>query len=286
MDLLPDRLKALWASIEAKQRSADEYEPLKQQWLDEYKKIWSDALRLPGFTDLKTSLLTELGKYESIDDIAEVERRCRRAGKDLTAEWDASVNESDRASVEAFYNTSKAEIFGLLWWHVIEDDETPLGYVLANLFALQHGKGSYLDFGSGVGSGAVLFHHSGFSTTCADISSPMLDFCRFRFKLRDWDGDFIDLKTTPLPENAYDFITAMDVFEHLYDPIDAAERLCRALRPGGHILGRWAIEEHDERRGHIAKDLRPTIERMKEIGMTEVWRDDWIWGHRVFRKAT
>jgi 2-polyprenyl-3-methyl-5-hydroxy-6-metoxy-1,4-benzoquinol methylase len=281
---LPDRLAELWTSIEAKQRDVDDYERLKNRWLDEHKQIWREALMLPGQTSLKPSLLTEIGQYDHTSDLAEVERRCRNAGKELTKEWDATVNEADRTSVESFYNQSKAEIYGLLWWHTLEDDLTPLSYVLAMKFAVNCGARTYLDFGSGVGSGAVLFHHAGLETTCADISAPMLNFCRFRFKLRNWSGEFIDLKQACLPKEQYDFITALDVFEHLYDPIDAAERLCRALRPGGHIMGRWAIEEDDDRRGHIVKDLRPTIERMKEMGMTEVWRDDWLWGHRIFRK--
>jgi mycofactocin glycosyltransferase len=282
--LLPDRLAELWREIERGQRPGDDYERLKEEWFAEYRAQWCDALASDGHTDLKESLLAELGRYVGVADVAEMERLCRAAPGELAKEWDEWVNEKDRASVERFYDKSRAEIYGLLWWHTLLEDDTPLSYVLAMQFATEKGCGSYLDFGSGVGSGALVFKRNGFEVACADISSPMLEFCKFRLASRGWKGTFIDLKTQSLPENAYDFITAMDVFEHLYDPTEAIERLWRAMKPGGYVLGRWAIEADDQRRGHIAQDFGPTRARMRELGMERVWKDDWIWGHEIFQK--
>jgi SAM-dependent methyltransferase len=291
--LLPEKLKVLWQSVEAGAQSEDDYERLKQECFDQYKAAWSLAVLLPGMFDLKTSMLTELARYTGCADLTEIERRCRRAPDDMASEWDRGVKESDRASVEHFYDSSAAEIYGLAWWHILEEDLTPLSYVVASEFARERGCRSYLDFGSGIGSGALVFggdapsgvaSRQPMETTCADISSPMLEFCRFRQEIRGRSGRFVDLRHDALPVRAYDFITAMDVFEHLYDPVEAIERLHDALRPGGYIFGRWAIEEHDERRGHIVRDLRPTFRRMEELGLVEVWRDDWIWGHQIFQK--
>lgn len=294
LPLLPDRLKALWRQVEARQRHPDEYEPLKDQWFAEYRARWFDAMVTQGYPTLKETLLAELGRYVGVSDLAEIERRCRTAPAELAREWDSWVDTQDRSSVEAFYNQSRAEIYGLLWWHTLVDDDTPLSYLLAAEFARSHGLGNggagaprpgYLDFGSGVGSGAVIFRQYGFDVTCADISSPMLEFCRFRLQIRNWPGTILDLKAQALPEGAYDFITAMDVFEHLYDPIDAIERLWRALKPGGYIYGRWAVEEGDERRGHIVMDMGPTHRRMQELGLVKIWHDDWCWGHEVYQKG-
>jgi SAM-dependent methyltransferase len=290
--LLPDRLAELWRRIEAGERPESDYEPLKEQWFGEYRATWADALITDGggkggdggHSDLTQSLLAELGRHVGVADLAEMERRCRTAPDELAKEWDAWVDQRDRASVESFYDRSRAEIYGLLWWHTLREDDTPLSYVLAMEFARGKGCRSYLDFGSGVGSGALVFKRNGFDVACADISSPMLEFCRFRLRSRGWAGTFIDLKSEALPGEAYDFVTAMDVFEHLYDPVDAIERLWRALRPGGFVFGRWAIEAGDERRGHIAQDFGPTRRRMRELGMERVWQDDWIWGHEVYQK--
>jgi 2-polyprenyl-3-methyl-5-hydroxy-6-metoxy-1,4-benzoquinol methylase len=282
--LLPDRLKELWRQVEANERPGDDYEPLRNQWLAEYRAIWNHALVSDGRTDLKESLLAELGRYVGVSDLIEMERRCRTASAELANEWDSWVDERDRSSVEYFYNHSRVEMYNLMWWHTLLEDDSPLSYVLALQFGQTRGCGTYLDFGSGVGSGALVFKRNGFEVTCADISSPMLDLCRFRLESRGWPGQCVDLKTHGLPDERYDFITAMDVFEHLYDPVEAAERLWKALKPGGFILGRWAVEEGDERRGHIVTDLRPTLARMRELGLVEVWRDDWIWGHQAFQK--
>jgi SAM-dependent methyltransferase len=282
--MLPDKLAKLWREIERGERPGEDYERLKEQWFAEYRNDWADALLSAGHTDLKQSLLSELGRYAGLADASEVERLCRAAPGELAKEWDAWVDTRHRASVEAFYDKSRAEIYGLLWWHTLVDDDTPLSYVLAMRFARENGCRSYLDFGSGVGSGALVFRRNGFEVTCADISSPMLDFCKFRLASRGWQGSFVDLKTQSLPDGAYDFITAMDVFEHLYDPEEAIERLWRALRPGGFVLGRWAVEEGDERRGHIATDFGPTRARMRALGMERVWKDDWVWGHEIYQK--
>src|SRR4051794_14898773 len=133
--LLPDRLKQLWQSIESKQRPADDYETQKDAWFAEYRAKWDDALITAGQPTLKASLLAELGRYTDTPDLNEVERRCRAAPGELAKEWDAMVNAKDRASVEAFYDRSKAEIYGLLWWHTLQEDDTPLSYVLAMEFA-------------------------------------------------------------------------------------------------------------------------------------------------------
>ncbi len=79
-------------------------------------------------------------------------------------------------------------------------------------------------------------------------------------------------------------ITAMDVFEHLFDPVAAITQLWEALRPGGFIYGRFHAEEGDERAGHIVESFEPTFAKMRELKLVEVWRDEWVWGHVVLQK--
>ena len=282
--LLPDRLKNLWKDVEAKKATTEEFEVQQEKWFQEYRAIWKKAMLLDGQTELGNSLLVELGQHVGCSDLVEVRRRCAEASKGVASEWDEIVNPGDRDSVERFYNQSVAEIYGLLWWHALEDDHSPLAYVAALEFAKDHGCKSYLDFGSGVGSGAVLFARHGFSVACADISTPLLDFCRFRQSIRGINGQFFDLKTTGLPRESYDMITAMDVFEHLFDPVTAITQLWEALKPGGFIYGRFHAEEGDERAGHIVSTFAPTFERMRELKLVEVWRDEWVWGHVVLQK--
>ena len=72
---------------------------------------------------------------------------------------------------------------------------------------------SYLDFGSGISSGPILFARYGMDVASADISSSLLAFSAWRFQKRDLHARLIDLKHQSLPHNTFALVTAMDVFE-------------------------------------------------------------------------
>ena len=173
------------------------------------------------------------------------------------------VDPGDRHSIEQFYDASQATIYELMWWHTLGDDASPLAYVTALHFARQQGCRSYLDFGSGVGSGAMLFARHGFEVTLADISSTLLGFSQWRLERRRLPAAYIDLKTCQLPRQAFDFMTAMDVFEHLVEPVETVERLWDALKPGGFLYARISAECDEDRPQHIVQDFGPTFERMR-----------------------
>lgn len=283
--LLSDQLKDFWQSVLRQEHTAEEYTDIYERSLDEYRQQWGQALRLEGQRDLQESLLTELGRYTQCDDLAEVRRRCEGALTGVKEEWEQIVHEPDRQSIERFYDESQAMLYELTWWHTLAEDMSPLAYVLALRFAQQRGCRSYLDFGAGVGAGGLLFARHGLQATVADISSSLLRFSAWRLGSRRLAAQYIDLKRAKLPAQAFDFITAMDVFEHLSAPEEAVENLWQALKPRGFLYARIAAEEDDERPQHIVRDFGPTIERMQQLGMTEIWRDEWLWGHQVFQKS-
>ena len=203
----------------------------------------------------------------------------------LKQEWQATVTSDERQSIERFYDESRTTMYELMWWHSLRDDASPLAYVTALHFAQQQGCRRYLDFGAGVGSGGILFARHGFDVTLADISSTLLQFTSWRLGRRGLPAAHVDLKTTPLTPHAVDFVTAMDVFEHLVDPVSTVEQLSGALKPGGLLFARLAAEPDVDRPQHIVRDFEPTFERLRSLGFTEVWRDAWLWGHQVFQKA-
>jgi len=282
--LLPDQLKTTWQAVEAQQYTADEFARKQEDWLEEYREIWKRSLLLPGQSDWQTSLLTEISRFTG-HDLAEVENRCRRAVDLVADEWRERVDAGNRQSVEQYYNQSHSYIYDLMWWHALNDDDSPLGYVTALDFARRHGCRSYLDFGSGVGAGAIIFARHGLKVALADISSTLLEFSRWRLNQRELPADFIDLKVDRLPSDAFDIITAMDVFEHLVDPVSTIDEMWRALKPGGYLFGRFHAEIDPSHPQHIVLDFEPTFKRLSELGFTEVWRDEWLWGHQVFQRS-
>jgi SAM-dependent methyltransferase len=285
--LLPDRVKQLWTAGRRDNVPDERLWHEQERLTAEYKDIWSDALRLDGHADLKSSLLSEVGECLGCTDLDLVERRCRGAVVELKNEWEQrGADAADAAAVEAFYDQSQAYPFDLMWWHTLLDDTTPLAYVVALKFAEDHGCQRYLDFGSGVGSAGILFARHGFDVTLADISSPLLAVASWRLKRRGLTCTLLDLKESSLPPAHYDLVTAMDVWEHLADPVGVVDQVADAIAPGGFLFGRFAAQPDTNYPQHIVVDFEPTFRRLAERGFVEAWRDDWMWGHQVFQKAS
>jgi 2-polyprenyl-3-methyl-5-hydroxy-6-metoxy-1,4-benzoquinol methylase len=284
MTLLPDRLRDLWSRCEAGEFGPKRFVELEREALEECRALWREALIRPESGDLRQALLGELQEYFAIDR-ATAEERCRSATRSLGEAWRESVDEANVGSVVGFYDANDTYIYDLMWWHTLEDDQSPLSYVVGLDIAKSRAGRGYLDFGSGVGTGAILFAKHGFAVTLADVSSTMLAFAQWRMTRRGYQGTVIDLKAQQLPANAYDFVTAMDVFEHLTDPLETVDALASSIRLGGCLFGRFAAEQDDLRPQHIVRDFAPTLARLRERGFEEVWRDSWLWGHQLFQKT-
>jgi 2-polyprenyl-3-methyl-5-hydroxy-6-metoxy-1,4-benzoquinol methylase len=282
--LLPDQLKGLWQAVIQQELTADEFTRRQEGLLAEYAKTWTQALLIEGYEDLQDSLLAEIGQFVGCTDRGELQSRCQQAVPHVRQEWERQVNPDDPSSITQFYDASHAMLYELMWWHTLRDDASPLAYVIALQFAQQHECRDYLDFGSGVGSGAILFRRHGLPATLADISSRLLRFCQWRLSERKLAAEYIDLNMSQLPSQAFDLITAMDVFEHLVDPVGTVEQLWQVLQPGGFLFARIDAQPDEERPQHIVQDFGPTFDRMRALGFVQVWRDEWLWGHQVFQK--
>jgi SAM-dependent methyltransferase len=283
--LLPTRLREMWLSGTQNGMSREEFNVIQSREVDQFAAIWIRALKLPGQHDFVVGTLHEIGRWRGISDLTIVRGRCENALRSLKLRWERTVQKVDAPYVEKYYDAADEYIEELMWWHTLADDISPLAYVVALEFASSVGCKACLDFGSGVGSGALLFRRHGFDVTLADISRIMLSFCKYRFDARGLDARFIDLKQSKLPATAFDFITAMDVFEHLVDPTGTVDLLHHCLKPGGYIYGRFASEVDPARPEHIVQDFQPVFDRLAELGFIEVFRDEWLWGHQVFQKS-
>jgi 2-polyprenyl-3-methyl-5-hydroxy-6-metoxy-1,4-benzoquinol methylase len=282
--LVPDQVKELWQRVDQQDLSSEDCYLEQERLLDTYRRIWKNALCLETHQNLQESILWELGQHMECEDPAEILNRCQRAVAALRKEWQNKVTVGDRKSVEQYYDESHNTIYELMWWHTLSEDSSPLAYVTALEFARQQGCRHYLDFGAGVGSGGILFARNGLAVTLADISSPLQRFSQWRLEKRKLPAQFIDLKSGRLPSRAFDMVTAMDVFEHLVDPVETIDQLSDALQPGGFFFARLASEIDEERPQHIVQDFGPTFDHLQKLGFVQVWQDDWLWGHVVFQK--
>lgn len=222
---------------------------------EEWKMAWEEALMLPGdFKKLEDSAVKELSEYllipqEKIKDILP------KAENLLAEEWrNMNINEANEVSIKSFYNNTQLEIFELMNWHVNKLNTGPLNYVCAMEIAKELEIKEYLDYGSGIGSGAILFAKNGFNVACADISEPLAKFIKYRFDKRNLRVNFIDLRISALSKNTYDMITCFDVLEHVFNPGALLKQLRNALRENGILIVNNLFYEKDKNKPmHISE---------------------------------
>jgi len=282
--MIADQLCALWEAHQSSGEPYDQFATQEAALIEAYRGIWTDALALPG-CDLPESVVRELMSLEKTGNEEQVKELCREAVQRMKNTWLEEVDPGRPETITAFYDQNRVYIFELMWWHTLTEDPSPLGYVSALHLACRHGKTRFMDFGAGVGSGALLFARHGFEVTLADISETLLDFSARRLGQRGVPAHFVDLKKAALPHESYDFVAAMDVFEHIADSAPTVKMLGECLLPGGILFGRFHSEEDEDRPQHIAMDFQETFRQLEECGFREIWRDRWLWGHQAFQKS-
>jgi hypothetical protein len=94
--LVPDRLAELWQNVETGQMSREDYVREQEQLLEPYRIEWRKALLCDGETDLRASLLKEVGAYYHVSDLADIDRSCDLAVDTLRSEWVRTVDARQR----------------------------------------------------------------------------------------------------------------------------------------------------------------------------------------------
>lgn len=225
---------------------------------------WQEALLLDGETDLIESSVRELTEYFGISRVDALEA-CVTALRESKREWEADPRETPD-DIEAFYRTTRSYLFEHLWWHATDPDKCAGNVALLD-YARSIGAYEYLDFGSGVGSTAILFARHGLKVTLADISPTLLAFARWRLQRRGLHAEFIDLNQQALPRQQFAFATAVDVLEHLCDPAVEIEKLSQALVGSGVFAFNFRVGHDPERPMHILPTGAPIFQALRDCGL-------------------
>lgn len=236
-------------------------EALQQRWLH--------GILLPGIDDPRESCLTELCEYtgRSRED---VEALCRASRERLKEVWQERSRD-DAESIEDFYRHADAYLYGLLWWHCLQKGPAVAWNARILELAQERGVRTCLEYGGGIGSLALALSRAGVETTLADISQPSLEFARWRAQRRNLALRTIDLSKDELGDETFDLVTAIDVLEHVADPIATLEELTRRVRVGGYlcfdlIAGRLDPEEPF----HLMRSKFPIRSRVRAMGLAPV----------------
>lgn len=96
---------------------------------------------------------------------------------------------------------------------------------------LKHRTGSQaiLDFGAGIGTFSEMVRNQGVEVHCMEIDSNQCEILHGK--------DFKVFSTIEsIPDESYDFVFSLNVFEHIEKDLDAMKECARVLRPGGIVL--------------------------------------------------
>ena len=171
--------------------------------------------------------------------------------------WNAARPET-ADEITAFYRNADLYIWELLQWHSSEA-RRPYWEALAHLgqhFPAEDGYRRVLDFGCGVGTDGLFLAEASYDVTLMDLDGPPYRFARHRFARRGLPGRFVESRW-PLPSlgGSYDIVISFDVFEHLPDPLGAAQRIIGALRPGGLLVQRAAFWDEGMHPCHLHANI-------------------------------
>ncbi len=160
----------------------------------------------------------------------------------LAALWHkfGSFEPADETAWYTRNDVGRHYILDLAFWHTTE---------LAEILAVSLGdiEGQrVLDFGSGIGTAALMLAMQGNKVDCVEINEELRKFTEYRME-RHLNGEksmrFIG--GHGLPAETYDMVMAMDIFEHLPDPLSKLTQLVATLKPGGRMFTHsdWKADE-------------------------------------------
>jgi SAM-dependent methyltransferase len=117
----------------------------------------------------------------------------------------------------------------------VDNLEVMLEAVRYNTFltdlVLRHRKGeaAVLDFGAGIGTFSSMIRDRGVEVDCLEVDAFQCGILR--------DKGFTVFETTAaIPDESYEFIFSLNVFEHIEHDLAAMQECARILKPGGVVL--------------------------------------------------
>jgi 2-polyprenyl-3-methyl-5-hydroxy-6-metoxy-1,4-benzoquinol methylase len=221
----------------------------------------------PRSGDIRGDLVREAAEFLGLP-VPIAWQRLHGAGERFREEWVKSVADpTDPDALTRFYNQSDTELFELIEWHA--SDQIHYRTLIVKDFALSRPGRAYLDYGSGIGSDALVFAHAGFDVTLADISDVLLAFAAFRCRRRGFTVRTLDLKKQELPRAAFDVALCLDVLEHIPRPLPVIRGVHQALRDHGLLVLHAPFGEDEAHPMHVVhRDV--VTPRMRSIGFQPV----------------
>jgi 2-polyprenyl-3-methyl-5-hydroxy-6-metoxy-1,4-benzoquinol methylase len=185
----------------------------------------------------------------------------------ICAECSTLVSKIDFSEDLYKVTDSDDDFYGSQYWlkHVteeygLEDIETRAKNDLKDRCVYRLPKGRSLDVGCGNGALVFLLGKAGYEAEGTELSPWICEHNKKTFGIKMHCGTLDNLS---LPENSYGFISAIDVFEHLTEPIPFLKDISRILEKDGVLslqLPCYPMKSYEE----MVSENHPFLQMMKE----------------------
>jgi SAM-dependent methyltransferase len=111
-----------------------------------------------------------------------------------------------------------------------------------------------IDYGCGASDTGLVFWLFGFEVTICDVAGGNLELARWRYARRNASVRVVEAgpgRMYPDLGREAGFIAALEILEHLPDPIQALEKMHQALTPGGLVVVREKSFESRDDDAHL-----------------------------------
>jgi len=237
---------------------------LAAETIDEKWSLWAIPLKSENLS-LEETLIRENMEYLHLTR-DEVVACWREKGTEKIKEKWLRENPQTEVEIHHYYNALDLYIPELSSWHCIEKNEALLKIVEFLQLCVKNNFTTFLDFGAEIGSSGIVFSYYGFDITLADISDAMLDYAKWRLAKHNVNAKFVDLKIKSIPDQIVECATAIEVLEHVTDPIGAMDKIRRALKIGGYAFVTTPFYDDVERPQHIVRDIEIAT-KFQELGL-------------------
>lgn len=258
-----DRIQ-LYIDQEASAERRAEYEEICNKYFFETMKMVDERM-LDHYLNVEAAEIAEYLNMAHEDTKVLIVQSTKLLSEDWNSAQPGSV-----AEIHEWYKTTPYYIFNLAAYHVISAGYSRMTELVER--ELDGIKGPILDFGGGDGDMAIRLAERGLNVTYCDVPGNTMKYARWRFRKRGLkvgiiisdSADIIHLK------RRYSAILALDVLEHLVNPLNYCRVFHEHLEPGGVLIAKPSFShDSEEAPMHLAENEKYSdsfAEEMREIG--------------------
>ncbi len=179
------------------------------------------------------------------------------APETLAASWH-QASPSTPEEIHKWYCETDGYLYELCLYHALSPSYPPMSQAVIDWCRAIGGR--TLDFGGGNGDISIRLAQSGHDIEYCDVPGKTLDFAAWRFARRSLSIP-VHKSTNPLSphiDGTYNIIIALDVLEHLPDPIHFCEIFFQHIQPGGFLIAKPSFTTDDTHPMHLASNAHFT----------------------------